>query len=329
MSTARNQAIRNSGITTDGDGSNVVPSSRRADGSARREIKIRPGYVPEEDRERYKPPRRRAVLPETDELAEALGALDIEKPQKTLQIKGAARRGAEGLVGRSRTDHGDDQVQTNRNSQGRLSTSHGSASTQKSKVLDIKGAADRDADLLDTHNAPDMPQDDKRPSNQATTARDDTSASGTIKAHLKPPWHQPPMPPPSVRGPEDPSARNKRLVGILSSQHEAMRAEREIAKGRLATVDLVSPAKPALASKSASSDATPARSAKSKSQSTNDVTSAMAALDVKEARQPATPPQEKPQTPKIAVAATGTWGKRMTPAEFAEWRRNADVSPYK
>ena len=43
-----------SGIQTSGDGQAVIPSSRRADGTTRKEIKIRPGYKPPEDVETYK-----------------------------------------------------------------------------------------------------------------------------------------------------------------------------------------------------------------------------------------------------------------------------------
>lgn len=45
----------NAGITTDtSTGERFVPSSVRADGSKRREIKVRPGYQPPEDVERYR-----------------------------------------------------------------------------------------------------------------------------------------------------------------------------------------------------------------------------------------------------------------------------------
>jgi partner of Y14 and mago len=39
----------NSGIQTASDGSAFVPASRRADGSVRKEIKVRPGFKPSED----------------------------------------------------------------------------------------------------------------------------------------------------------------------------------------------------------------------------------------------------------------------------------------
>lgn len=42
------------GIKTAADGASYIPSSKRADGSTRKEIKIRPGYQPPEDIETYK-----------------------------------------------------------------------------------------------------------------------------------------------------------------------------------------------------------------------------------------------------------------------------------
>jgi partner of Y14 and mago protein len=48
------QEVSNSGITTGPDGQRVVAASVRADGSVRKEIKIRPGYQPPEDVAAYK-----------------------------------------------------------------------------------------------------------------------------------------------------------------------------------------------------------------------------------------------------------------------------------
>lgn len=42
------------GIETTADGSSYIPASKRADGSTRKEIKVRPGYRPPEDIETYK-----------------------------------------------------------------------------------------------------------------------------------------------------------------------------------------------------------------------------------------------------------------------------------
>lgn len=43
-----------SGIQTTAEGASFIPASRRADGSTRKEIKVRPGYRPPEDIETYK-----------------------------------------------------------------------------------------------------------------------------------------------------------------------------------------------------------------------------------------------------------------------------------
>ncbi|EXJ90792.1 hypothetical protein A1O1_03896 [Capronia coronata CBS 617.96] len=42
------------GIETTADGASYIPSSKRADGSTRKEIRVRPGYRPPEDVETYK-----------------------------------------------------------------------------------------------------------------------------------------------------------------------------------------------------------------------------------------------------------------------------------
>jgi partner of Y14 and mago len=49
-----NSAVTKSGITTSASGDRVIPASTRADGSQRREIRVRPGYRPPEDVEVYK-----------------------------------------------------------------------------------------------------------------------------------------------------------------------------------------------------------------------------------------------------------------------------------
>ncbi|KAF9889270.1 hypothetical protein FE257_007583 [Aspergillus nanangensis] len=55
MASANPNAISSSGITQDNvTGERYIPSSVRADGSKRREIRVRPGYRPPEDVELYK-----------------------------------------------------------------------------------------------------------------------------------------------------------------------------------------------------------------------------------------------------------------------------------
>jgi partner of Y14 and mago len=43
-----------SGIQTSSDGTSFIPASKRADGTTRKELKVRPGYRPPEDVETYK-----------------------------------------------------------------------------------------------------------------------------------------------------------------------------------------------------------------------------------------------------------------------------------
>lgn len=66
----------NAGIVTDADGRRVIPESRRADGSIRPAIKVRPGYTPPEDVAKYRIPlfRRRAVA--ADEAATATASTE-------------------------------------------------------------------------------------------------------------------------------------------------------------------------------------------------------------------------------------------------------------
>ena len=53
-SSGRSTPISKAGITSDANGESYIPSSTRADGSVRREIRVRPGYKPPEDVEVYK-----------------------------------------------------------------------------------------------------------------------------------------------------------------------------------------------------------------------------------------------------------------------------------
>ncbi|PYI19946.1 hypothetical protein BO99DRAFT_120277 [Aspergillus violaceofuscus CBS 115571] len=55
MATNKNGGVSSSGIATnEATGERFIPSSTRADGSKRREIRVRPGYRPPEDVELYK-----------------------------------------------------------------------------------------------------------------------------------------------------------------------------------------------------------------------------------------------------------------------------------
>lgn len=81
-----------SGIQTFADGQAFIPSSKRADGSTRKEIKIRPGYKPPEDVEKYK--SRTADTWRTRGAGSVPGAEDdVEQPERTeVKSKNAKRR---------------------------------------------------------------------------------------------------------------------------------------------------------------------------------------------------------------------------------------------
>ena len=54
MPTVETPVVSRAGITTSSTGERHIPSSTRADGSVRKEIKVRPGYRPPEDVDVYK-----------------------------------------------------------------------------------------------------------------------------------------------------------------------------------------------------------------------------------------------------------------------------------
>jgi partner of Y14 and mago protein len=86
----------NSGIRKMSNGESVIPSSTRADGSVRKEIRVKPGYKPPEDVEVYKnrsaeawKNRGKGGVPG----AQVVGAEDSEPPHKAA-AKNAKRREA-------------------------------------------------------------------------------------------------------------------------------------------------------------------------------------------------------------------------------------------
>jgi partner of Y14 and mago protein len=54
MPTVETTTVSKAGITTSASGERHIPASKRADGSVRKEIRVRPGYRPPEDVEVYK-----------------------------------------------------------------------------------------------------------------------------------------------------------------------------------------------------------------------------------------------------------------------------------
>lgn len=85
-----------SGIQTAADGQAYIPSSRRADGSTRKEIKVRPGYRPPEDVETYKSRSaeawrtRETLVPGAD--SASLDEISTEAKSKNAKRREAARK---------------------------------------------------------------------------------------------------------------------------------------------------------------------------------------------------------------------------------------------
>ncbi|EQC40758.1 hypothetical protein SDRG_01829 [Saprolegnia diclina VS20] len=68
------------------DGSVVVPESRRADGSVRKEIRIRKGYVPQDEQPVYRPRGRRerdAPTSAVADLAAGISSISLANEEKT------------------------------------------------------------------------------------------------------------------------------------------------------------------------------------------------------------------------------------------------------
>ncbi|EXJ82650.1 hypothetical protein A1O3_06463 [Capronia epimyces CBS 606.96] len=91
--------ISKAGIETAADGAAFIPSSKRADGSTRKEIRVRPGYRPPEDIETYKnrsaeawKGRGQGGVPGADPVASAKD--DVAAPNKNAKRREAARKKA-------------------------------------------------------------------------------------------------------------------------------------------------------------------------------------------------------------------------------------------
>ncbi|KAL1984212.1 hypothetical protein VTN96DRAFT_9346 [Rasamsonia emersonii] len=97
MSSAPQNKVSSSGIVVDAvTGERRVPSSMRADGSMRKEIRIRPGYRPPEDIEVYKNPAAEAWKKRGSFVPGAEGLKDSPQPKSGTPVsnKNAKRREA-------------------------------------------------------------------------------------------------------------------------------------------------------------------------------------------------------------------------------------------
>ena len=86
----------NSGIQTTSEGTSFIPASKRADGSVRKEIKVRPGFKPSEDIATYKSPSAAAWKNrgsgEVPGAEPAMTPTDSEAKSKNAKRREAARK---------------------------------------------------------------------------------------------------------------------------------------------------------------------------------------------------------------------------------------------
>ncbi|OAP55972.1 hypothetical protein AYL99_10124 [Fonsecaea erecta] len=83
-----------SGIQTTADGASYIPASKRADGSTRKEIRVRPGYRPPEDVETYKNRSAQAWKNRGQGAVPGAESIAVAKEDSVALSKNAKRRGA-------------------------------------------------------------------------------------------------------------------------------------------------------------------------------------------------------------------------------------------
>lgn len=95
-----------SGIRTNHDGSSYIPASKRADGSTRKEIRVRPGYQPPEDVETYK---NRSAEAFKNRGKGGVPGVDVESKPSAVEAKSknAKRREAAKRNATTANDHDD------------------------------------------------------------------------------------------------------------------------------------------------------------------------------------------------------------------------------
>lgn len=112
MSGTTSQKTTNSGIQRLSNGSSIIPSSTRADGSVRKEIKVKPGYKPPEDVELYRNrtaaawknrgkggvPGAESLQKESDESAASAAANKNAKRREARKKAATAKEGEEDKV---------------------------------------------------------------------------------------------------------------------------------------------------------------------------------------------------------------------------------------
>ncbi|OCT54171.1 Partner of Y14 and mago [Cladophialophora carrionii] len=126
-----------SGIQTSADGASYIPSSRRADGSTRKEIRVRPGYRPPEDIETYKNRSAEAWKNRTAGTVGVPGAETDEQPSKSKNAKRreAARRKAAEEAGAAGNQEEEEELTSAMKAadlsrpDGRVDAGHGASAT--------------------------------------------------------------------------------------------------------------------------------------------------------------------------------------------------------
>lgn len=92
MPSVESTPVSRAGITTSATGERHIPSSVRADGSVRKEIRVRPGYRPPEDVELYK--NRTAESFRNRGKAGVPGAENLKKEEDPAKNSGAPNKNA-------------------------------------------------------------------------------------------------------------------------------------------------------------------------------------------------------------------------------------------
>lgn len=86
--------VSKAGIETTADGASYIPSSKRPDGSTRKEIRVRPGYRPPEDVETYKNRSAEAWKNRGSGGVPGAGPVTTPKDEGPVKSKNAKRREA-------------------------------------------------------------------------------------------------------------------------------------------------------------------------------------------------------------------------------------------
>ncbi|KAL8721718.1 MAG: hypothetical protein Q9225_001668 [Loekoesia sp. 1 TL-2023] len=138
-----------SGIITSVDGERHIPASVRADGSTRKEIKIRPGYRPPEDVEVYKN-RTAEAWKNRGAGAGVPGAAVVEQDDtKIFNSKNAKRKEARKRARAAAEEDAQNGVDKNEPTQGDESTSHEPIVTGKEVKPDSDSWRREEKDELD------------------------------------------------------------------------------------------------------------------------------------------------------------------------------------